>query len=81
MQAHQIASDHSAAMMKNEDDRLESFNRRKDRESKERLAAVKLAQDIMKTPNGMQIANKVISKDMLKTLETDEAVPSADMRD
>ena len=80
MQARQIESDGRAALMKNEDDRMESFNRRRDRESAERLAAVKLAQDVMKSPGGLSIMNKIISKDMLKTLETDEEVPSPDAR-
>jgi hypothetical protein len=72
MQAHQIASDHSAAMMKNEDDRLEAANRQRDRESKERLAAVKLAGDILKYPGGKQQISSIVDKDTLERLRDNE---------
>ena len=72
MQAQQIASDHQAALFKNEDDRLEAMNRQRDRESKERLAAVKLAADILKTPNGKQIVSGIVDKGTLNRLRNNE---------
>lgn len=60
------------AELKNQDDRFEAANRQRDRESAERLAAVKLAQDVMKTPGGAQIVEKLVPKDMLKRLQSNE---------
>lgn len=60
------------AMLKNQDDRFEAANRQRDRESKERLAAVKLAGEIAKNPDAASIINKVIPKDMLRRLESNE---------
>ena len=60
------------AMLKNQDDRFEAANRQRDRESKERLAAVKLAGEIAKNPDAVSMINKVIPKDMLRRLESNE---------
>lgn len=60
------------AMLKNQDDRFEAANRQRDRESKERLAAVKLAGEIAKNPDAASMINKVIPKDMLRRLESNE---------
>jgi len=72
MQAQQIAADHQAALFKNEDDRLEAMNRQRDRESKERLAAVKLAADILKYPGGKQTVASIVDKETLKRLRDNE---------
>jgi len=60
------------AMLKNQDDRFEAANRQRDRESKERLAAVKLAGEIAKNPDAAAMINKVLPKDMLERLESNE---------
>jgi len=60
------------AMLKNQDDRFEAANRQRDRESKERLAAVKLAGEITKNPQALSIVSKVLPKDMLERLESNE---------
>ena len=60
------------AMLKNEDDRFEAANRQRDRESKERLAAVKLAGEIAKNPQSMGVIDKLVPKDMRKRLESNE---------
>jgi len=60
------------AELKNQDDRFEAANRQRDRESAERIAAVKLAQDVMKTPGADKVVDKLLPKDMLKRLQSDE---------
>ena len=54
------------------DDQFEAANRQRDRESKERLAAVKLAEDIAKNPEALSVINRFISPDMLARLESNE---------
>jgi hypothetical protein len=57
---------------------LDAVNRKRDRESRERLAAIKLAEELIRNPQGMPIANEVISEDMLSRLEGNE--PTLDGR-
>lgn len=61
------------AMLKNEDDRFEAANRQRDRESKERLAAVKLASDIAKNPDSAKFIEKFLPDDFLNRLESNES--------
>ena len=60
------------AMLKNQDDRFEARNRQRDRESKERLAAVKLAAEIAKNPDAAANIEKFLPRDMLSRLESNE---------
>lgn len=60
------------AMLKNEDDRFEAANRQRDRESKERLAAVKLASDIAKNPDAATMIEKFLPTDFMDRLESNE---------
>jgi len=60
------------AELKNQDDRFEAANRQRDRESAERIAAVKLAQDVMRTPGADKVVEKLLPQDMLKRLQSDE---------
>jgi len=75
MKKMDIMSDMRTEMMNDKENALDNWNRRKDRESAERIAAVKLAQDVMKTPNGLQIMKKVIDPNMMKVLESKEDEP------
>ena len=68
------------AQMSEKENALDNFNRRKDRESAERIAAVKLAQDVMKTPGGLEIMNKIIKPQMLEELESMEEPPPGSMQ-
>jgi hypothetical protein len=43
---------------KQEDSRLDAMNRNKDRESRERLAAIRLAEQISSNPGGFQQAEQ-----------------------
>lgn len=60
------------AQLAAKDDAFEAANRQRDRESKERLAAVKLAEDIAKNPEAMPFINRFLSPDMLARLESNE---------
>ena len=60
------------AMLKNQDDRFEAANRQRDRESKERLAAVKLAADIAKNPEAADLIKEFLPRDVLARLESNE---------
>jgi len=63
---------------RSQDALLDAVNRKRDRESRERLAAIKLAEELIRNPQGMPIANEVISEDMLSRLEGNE--PTLDGR-
>ena len=58
---------------KNQDAILDAENRKRDRESRERLAAIKLAEELAKNPQIMPLVNSLIQPDMLNRLEGNEA--------
>ena len=51
---------------------LEATNRKRDRESEERLAAIKFAEDMAKDPQGLAIANRILQPGMIQRLEGNE---------
>ena len=57
---------------KQEDVILDAVNRKRDRESHERLAAIKFAQDMAKNPEGIPIADAIIQPGMIQRLEENE---------
>ena len=58
---------------KQQDAILDAINRKRDRESRERLAAMKFAETAMQNPGSLGVANQVIKPDMLQRLEATEA--------
>jgi len=62
-------------MFVRETDQLENWNRRKDRESDERIAAVRLAQDLMKAPDSERLMGKIIDDKTLGLLKSEEPAP------
>jgi hypothetical protein len=54
------------------DSRLDAVNRQRDRESRERLAAVRLAEDIVKNPNALPVLGTVLDPGMIQRLESNE---------
>jgi hypothetical protein len=60
------------AQFKHQASILDATNRQRDRESKERMAAVGLAEKIAAIPGGTKIADKYVSKDMLNRLDSQE---------
>lgn len=57
---------------KGTDSELDALNRQRDRESRERLAAVRLAESIAKNPQVLPILGSVLQPDMLQRLESNE---------
>jgi hypothetical protein len=57
---------------KQTDSMMDALNRKRDRESRERLAAVKLAEDLAANPQGIPIVQSIIPQDMLQRLESNE---------
>jgi hypothetical protein len=57
---------------KGQDSLLDAENRKRDRESRERLAAIKLAEELAQNPAGIPIVNSLINPQMLQTLESQE---------
>ena len=60
------------AMLKNQDDRFEAANRQRDRESAERLAAVKLAGEIAKNPQSVDLIREFLPRDLIARVESNE---------
>lgn len=54
------------------DTKLDAVNRQRDRESRERLAAVRLAEDIAKNPSALPIVDQIIDRGMLERLKSQE---------
>lgn len=54
------------------DSLMDAVNRKRDRESRERLAAVRLAEDMAKNPQGIGVINSVLEPDMVQRLENNE---------
>jgi hypothetical protein len=51
---------------------LDAINRKRDRESRERLAAIKLAEEVMRNPEGLADAQQFLDPNMLERLEDNE---------
>jgi len=63
----------SETQQKSVDSQIDALNRQRDRESRERLAAVKLAEEVMKNPmDGMQVVNRMLDPSMIQRLEANE---------
>ena len=58
--------------MKRQELGIDSQNRERERESRERLAAVRLAQDIAKNPAGLPIIEGMLDPEMLRRLQSNE---------
>ena len=67
-----VQADLHKAGLKNQDDRFEAMNRQRDRESAERIAAVKLAADIAKDPQSAELIRHFLSPGMIERLESNE---------
>jgi hypothetical protein len=57
---------------KQEDALLDAINRKRDRESRERLAAVKLAEELIRNPQGAGVIGGVLDQSMIDRLESNE---------
>lgn len=61
---------------KEQDAMLDAVNRKRDRESRERLAAMRMAEQVAQNPQSLGLINQIIDPEMLKRLEGNE--PSLD---
>jgi hypothetical protein len=61
-----------------EDAMIDAINRKRDRESRERLAAVKLAEELIRNPQGLGVIGNVLDQGMIDRLESNE--PTLDGR-
>jgi hypothetical protein len=57
---------------RSQDAQLDAVNRKRDRESRERLAAMKMAEELAKNPQGLNIVSQIVDPEMLKRLEGNE---------
>ena len=68
----QIQTQQMEIQQRSQDAMLDAVNRKRDRESRERLAAIKLAEDLMKDPSGLSTARQILDPQMLSRLEANE---------
>ena len=55
-----------------QDSMLDAINRKRDRESRERLAALKMAEELIQNPQGLGIVGNVVDQGMIQRLEANE---------
>ena len=72
MEALNLQVKQQEVQQKSQDAMLDAENRKRDRESRERLAAIRLAEDMAKNPAGIPIINSIVQPDLLKRLEDNE---------
>jgi hypothetical protein len=68
----QVQTQQMEIQQRNQDTILDAINRKRDRESRERLAAIKLAEELMRNPDGLPLAQQVLDPEMLARLEGNE---------
>jgi len=59
-------------IQKQQDSLLDAMNRKRDRESRERLAAIRLAEQLAQSPQEVPLVTKLIPADMMQRLEGNE---------
>ena len=74
--AMQFQIQQAEIQQRQQDTLLDAINRKRDRESRERLAAVKLAEEAARNPQGLGVMQSIVTPDMLARLEGNE--PSLD---
>jgi hypothetical protein len=57
---------------RHQDGLLDAVNRKRDRESRERLAAIKLAEEVMRNPNSLGAVTPFLDREMLDRLQSNE---------
>jgi hypothetical protein len=68
----QIDTQQMEIQQRAQDGMLDAVNRKRDRESRERLAAIKLAEEVMRNPDGLSVAQNLLDPQMLQRLEGNE---------
>jgi hypothetical protein len=57
---------------RHQDGLLDAVNRKRDRESRERLAAIKLAEEVMRNPDSLGAVSPFLDREMLDRLQSNE---------
>jgi len=68
----QVDTQRMEIQQRNQDTMFDAINRKRDRESRERLAAIKLAEEVMRNPDGLADAQQFLDPQMLQRLEGNE---------
>ena len=68
----QVDTQRMEIQQRNQDTMFDAINRKRDRESRERLAAIKLAEEVMRNPDGLADAQQFLDPNMLQRLEGNE---------
>ena len=72
LKAEEIQLKQNELQVKQQEGMMDALNRKRDRESRERLAAVKLAIEMGENPQAIPVVQNVLDPDMIKRLEANE---------
>ena len=72
LKAQELQLKQQELVAKQQDAHIDAVNRKRDRESRERLAAVKLAETMAENPAGIPIVQNLLQPDMIQRLEANE---------
>jgi hypothetical protein len=72
LKAEEIQLKQSELQIKQQDGMMDALNRKRDRESRERLAAVKLAMEMGNNPQAIPVVQNFLQPDMIQRLESNE---------
>ena len=72
LKAQELQLKANEMQVKQQDQMMDALNRKRDRESRERLAAVKLAEDMAVNPQAIPVVQNFLDPDMIKRLESNE---------
>jgi hypothetical protein len=72
MKMAELQTQQMEIQQRGEDAMLDAVNRKRDRESRERLAAIKLAEELIQNPQGLGIVGNIIDPNMINRLEANE---------
>jgi len=72
LKAEEIQLKQSELQIKHQDGMMDALNRKRDRESRERLAAVKLAMEMGDNPQAIPVVQNFLQPDMIQRLESNE---------
>jgi len=72
MKAAELQTQQMEIQQRAEDAMLDAVNRKRDRESRERLAAIKLAEELIQNPQGLGVVGNILDPNMINRLEANE---------
>jgi hypothetical protein len=72
IKAQEVQLKQNELQIKQQDGMMDALNRKRDRESRERLAAVKLAMEMGDNPQAIPVVQNFLQPDMIQRLESNE---------